>query len=234
MAIEIVPLTEEDIPGTIECIQQAFADDPYFNWVFNSSKFNKKRNIGSLKARCLWGINNALFYVAKETLDQKDKAAAPSSRVLGVSCWMPPQATDVPESWYSWFQSWILSSRQLVNNVRFLGRGGLNTRRYWIWKAVQEEAQKEIWTDPKGYYFCNIVAVSPEAQGKGIGRKLFEVVTTEADEKGMKCYLESSKGHPNVEIYKKMGFEMVREMDCRDGEDVCKLYCMIREPKHKP
>ena len=38
MAIEIIPLTEEDIPGTIECIQQAFADDPYFNWVFDSSK----------------------------------------------------------------------------------------------------------------------------------------------------------------------------------------------------
>lgn len=147
--------------------------------------------------------------------------------MLGVSCWLAPQPTDVPESWYSWFHSWILSFRQLVNNVWFLGRGGLKTRRYWIWKARQEEAQKEIWTDPRGYYFCNIVAVCPDVQGKGIGRKLFEVVTDEADEKGLKCYLESSKGVPNVEIYKKIGFDMVRELDCTDGEDICKVRSTI-------
>lgn len=45
MAIEVVPLTEADIPGAIEVIQQAFADDPYFKWVFDSSKVpTKKRN----------------------------------------------------------------------------------------------------------------------------------------------------------------------------------------------
>lgn len=37
MAIEVVPLTEADIPGAIEVIQRAFADDPYFKWVFDSS-----------------------------------------------------------------------------------------------------------------------------------------------------------------------------------------------------
>lgn len=38
MAVEVVPLTEADIPGAIEVIQWAFADDPYFKWVFDSSK----------------------------------------------------------------------------------------------------------------------------------------------------------------------------------------------------
>jgi hypothetical protein len=38
MAIEVFDLTEADIPGAIEVIQQAFADDPYFKWVFDSSK----------------------------------------------------------------------------------------------------------------------------------------------------------------------------------------------------
>lgn len=37
MAIEIAPLTEAGIPGAIEVIQQAFADDPYFKWVFDES-----------------------------------------------------------------------------------------------------------------------------------------------------------------------------------------------------
>ncbi|KAL1988964.1 hypothetical protein VTN96DRAFT_6953 [Rasamsonia emersonii] len=229
MSVKIVPLTKGDIPGAVECIQQAFADDPYYRWVFNDpSKFNKQRNISSLTARCLWGINNALFFVAKEA--DSTSSDAPS-KVVGVSCWLPPHPPSEPESWYSWFQSWVLSFRQLVNNIRYWGRGGLNTKRYWIWKARQEEVQKEIWTDPRGYYFCNIVAVSPHTQGKGVGRKLFEVVTDRADQEGMKCYLESSKSVPNVEIYRKLGFEVVKKMECEDEGDVCQLYCMVREPK---
>ena len=36
--IQVVPMTEADIPGAIEVIQQAFEDDPYFSWVFDLSK----------------------------------------------------------------------------------------------------------------------------------------------------------------------------------------------------
>jgi hypothetical protein len=38
MAIDVVNLTEADIPEAIEVIQRAFADDPYFKWVFNPAK----------------------------------------------------------------------------------------------------------------------------------------------------------------------------------------------------
>lgn len=37
MTIEVVSLTEADIPGANQVIQQAFADDPYFKWVFDAS-----------------------------------------------------------------------------------------------------------------------------------------------------------------------------------------------------
>ncbi|KAA8651906.1 hypothetical protein EYZ11_007356 [Aspergillus tanneri] len=238
MAIEVVPLTEADIPEAIEVIQQAFEDDPYFKWVFDSANFNKQRNHGSLAARCLWGINNALFYVAKEFIESNGVSSADrrsmasgSSRIVGVSCWLPPHAPSEPESWSSWYQGWVLSFRQGLNNLYHWGRGGLISRRYWIWKEKQGEAQSAIWDDSKGYYFCNIVAVKPDAQGRGIGRKLFEVVTDRADREGVKSYLESSRNVPNVQIYEKMGFEMKMEMECRDGDDICMLYCMVREPK---
>ncbi|KAI9041999.1 GNAT family N-acetyltransferase [Aspergillus affinis] len=231
MAIEVVPLTEADIPGAIEVIQQAFAEDPYFEWVFDAPNFNKQRNHDSLAARCLWGINNALFHVAKETdarvngevVDPTDQNSANtgSSRIVGVSCWLPPHASSEPESWYSWYQGWVLFFRQFMNNLVHWGRGGLISRRYWIWKERQAEAQSAIWDDPKGYYFCNIVAVKPDAQGGGIGRKLFEKVTEQADREGVKSYLESSRNEPNVPIYEKMGFEMKRVMECRDGDDAC-------------
>ncbi|KAF4199306.1 hypothetical protein CNMCM8927_005489 [Aspergillus lentulus] len=63
MAIDILPLTEPDIPDAVVCIQKAFADDPYFRWVFNdSSKFNVHRNAASLSAHFLHGLNtNALI-----------------------------------------------------------------------------------------------------------------------------------------------------------------------------
>ena len=35
MSIEILPLAQADIPGAVECVQQAFADDPYFRWAFD-------------------------------------------------------------------------------------------------------------------------------------------------------------------------------------------------------
>ncbi|KUL86918.1 hypothetical protein ZTR_05337 [Talaromyces verruculosus] len=201
MPIQILPLKQKDIPGVVECIQEGFADDPYHLWVFDGSK---------------------------EVADHQDDGGDGDGRVIGVSCWLAPQPAaqknqTTAQSWYAWYQLQLLSFRQLLTNIRFLGRGGLITKRYWIWKEQQTAAQQEIWTDTeKGYYFCNMVTVRPEAQGRGIGRRLFEVVMDKADREGVKCYLESSKGEPNVRIYEKMGFGLVKEIDCVDGGDVCR------------
>ena len=111
------------------------------------------------------------------------------------------------------------------------GRGGLNVRRYYIWKAAQNEAQSVLWDDPRGYYFCNIVTVLPEAQGKGVGRALMDEVLREADAKGMRCYLESSRRVPNVAIYERFGFELVKSMWCDDDGQKVELFCMMREPR---
>lgn len=110
-----------------------------------------------------------------------------------------------------------------MNNIRFLGRGGLNVSRYWIWKQVQQDAHSTLWTDPRGYYFCNMVAVRSEARGMGVGKRLMEIVMEKADREGMPCYLESSKGHPNITIYQRMGFELIKEIECAEGGDVCKV-----------
>lgn len=91
--------------------------------------------------------------------------------------------------------------------------------------------QKELWTDPRGYYFLNIITVLPSEQGKGIGRALFEEVTKKADTEGIKCYLESSRDQPNTKIYEAMGFHFAKEMNCDDDGVICKLFCMIRDPK---
>jgi GNAT superfamily N-acetyltransferase len=96
-------------------------------------------------------------------------------------------------------------------------------QRYYIWKDAQARAQSELWKDPDGYYFCNIVTVLPSAQGKGIGKRLFHEVTKKADIEGRKCYLESSRDVPNTAIYERLGFRKVKEMDCDDNGVQCKV-----------
>ena len=63
----------------------------------------------------------------------------------------------------------------------------------------------------------------PSAQGKGIGKLLFNVVTERADKEGRRCYLESSKDEPNIRIYERIGFCLVKEMNCDDDGEVCKV-----------
>lgn len=86
---------------------------------------------------------------------------------------------------------------------------------------------KKFWTDARGYYYCNVVAVLPGMHGKGIGRKLVEAVTDQADKEGMKCFLESSKAEPNIKIYERMGFRFVGDLDCDDNGTSCKVSLIL-------
>ncbi|KAF2251871.1 acetyltransferas-like protein [Trematosphaeria pertusa] len=226
MPIQVSRMTEADIDGAIDTIQQAFAEDPYNRWVYpDRSKISLTRNRVSLTLRCRWGIQHGLFHVARDTSNP--------SKILGCAMWLPPHPPSQPQSWSLYLSFWWLWLSQIRMNLWY-GRGGLSTKRYWIWKARQAEAQEELWTSEKGYYFCNIVTVLPEAQGKGVGRALMEEVLKQADKESVWCYLESSREEPNVAIYEKFGFKLVREMDCRDGEGEdgkITLYCMMREPR---
>ena len=175
-------------------------------------------------------MRNALFYVAKDT----EGPAERRNEVLGVSMWMKPRNVHATQRWGEWVDDYVLWFKQGLNLCWYFGRGGLRTDRYWIWKREQAKAQEEIWTDPEGYFFCNIVVVAPEMQGRGVGKMLFEVVTKIADKEGRKCYLESSRDEPNIKIYERIGFNLRKKMVCvsEDGEGArCDLFCMVREPK---
>lgn len=101
MPIQISPLTPTDIPSAVHCIQAAFAEDPYNHWIFHRENFSLARNTHSLSIRCKWGIQHALFHVAKDTSDSEGK-------VLGVACWLPPLNAKEPQTWKSWFGDWWL------------------------------------------------------------------------------------------------------------------------------
>ena len=93
--------------------------------------------------------------------------------------------------------------------------------------------QSKVWTDPRGYYFLNIMVVLPRHQGRGVGRRMMEAVTRgRADPEGLPCYLESSRDEPNVAIYRRLGFAPAAALECRDDDtgDAITLSAMVREP----
>ncbi|CAG9957029.1 unnamed protein product [Clonostachys rosea f. rosea IK726] len=206
MVIKISNLTEADIPGAVAAVQDAFKNDPYNEWVYDHSKFNQQRNATSLGIRMRWGMRNGIFHVAKE--DGSDK-------VLGVAMWLRPQPANSTPTWNDWLEGWRLYFNQVGMNL-YYGRGGLNVKRYYIWKDAQAKVQSEIWDDPRGYYFLNIMVVLPETQGKGVGAAMMKQVTDQADAENMKCYLESSRDDPNIAIYGRWGFKFVKDMICDD------------------
>ena len=73
------------------------------------------------------------------------------------------------------------------------------------------------------------MAVSPEYRRQGIGKRLVQVVTDQADAESMPCYLESSKAVPNIQIYERLGFKLATKLECHDASQKCILYCMVRE-----
>ncbi len=82
------------------------------------AKFNARRNAASLSARCRWGIQNGLFYVAKDEGD---------GRILGVAMWLPPKPVGQKQTWAEWLADWRFWLNQIGVNLWY-GRGGLNVK----------------------------------------------------------------------------------------------------------
>ncbi len=80
-------------------------------------------------------------------------------------------------------------------------------------------------------WYLVYIGTRPGSQGKGYARKLVDFVSAMADKEGRACYLESSN-EVNRKIYRKMGFEVAREIwlqRCPKGN--VGMDVMVREPK---
>ncbi|MBI2765566.1 MAG: GNAT family N-acetyltransferase [Chloroflexi bacterium] len=83
--------------------------------------------------------------------------------------------------------------------------GVANTSRFLRAMSATESFHKTV--DGPHWYLA-AVGARPELQGRGMGSSLVEVGTSQADEAGMPCYLETGT-QSNIDFYAKRGFEIV-------------------------
>lgn len=86
------------------------------------------------------------------------------------------------------------------------------------------------------WYVC-VMAVDPDAQGSGYCGKLMRTVSAMADQRGVKCYLETSS-RKNVAIYERFGYKLTdqRTVSVPDDPDnsapYTDLFAMVRPCGH--
>lgn len=80
---------------------------------------------------------------------------------------------------------------------------------------------------PERHIYLAILAVDPAYQGQGFASKLIRPMLGYLDKHRMPAYLETQTSR-NVEMYRKWGFDLLRDEPMPDSE--LKLYLMLRQP----
>jgi ribosomal protein S18 acetylase RimI-like enzyme len=78
-------------------------------------------------------------------------------------------------------------------------------------------------------WYLVYLGTKPSGRGKGYARQVVEYVTRQADAEGKACYLESSN-IVNRTIYRKLGFEMKKNIYLQRADEHVELDIMVREP----
>ena len=77
------------------------------------------------------------------------------------------------------------------------------------------------------HWHLAFIGADPMQRGKGIGASLLRHMLEHIDGEGLPCYLESSNPR-NLELYRRHGFEVVREIRVGGSPPA---YPMVRPPR---
>lgn len=116
-----------------------------------------------------------------------------------VACWAPPGAWDLGLG---------EQLRLLPGLVRALG-----FRR--LMPAARASARIEQ-ERPARYWYLALVATAAEARGRGLARAVLQPALAEAEGDDIPALLETSN-EGNLGFYRKLGFEVVRELAAAEG-----------------
>jgi ribosomal protein S18 acetylase RimI-like enzyme len=135
--------------------------------------------------------------------------------LVGVACWVVPEDGQI--TYWRLVQTGLLA---------FPARLWLATLRRMCDCESYASGLRERYAPHPHWYLWGL-GVLPSQQGNGVGTALLRMGTTQADEEGLACYLETHKTE-NVAFYARRGFQVAYEGELPgNGPPV---WAMIREP----
>lgn len=180
-------LTKEDIPQAVECLKDAFKDDPLWAEVFKNDPDKNKALSGFFTCPLLYGMKYG-------------KAYATSPEVEGVAVWVPGKHANMT--------MWgMLRCGALPYGAKM---GKETVRSLSIMTKQLGVARKRLMKN-KPYIYLTIIGISSLAQGKGLGSKIMDTIKEECTGKGSNIYLETEK-EENVSFYEKHGFVVLEKI----------------------
>ncbi|MGC9322130.1 MAG: GNAT family N-acetyltransferase [Kosmotogaceae bacterium] len=180
---EPIGISAREHSSAIEILAEAFADDPMVKYVVNEKRGELVRKIYGVMFKAYWDNGNAYF---------------DSSDMNGMILWIDSEENPGLGAWIrSGALKMITFPARSLNRLMKVGRGVLKVHK----ECIQERHLHLIF-----------IAVSPASQGKGIGRQLLRLFTSEADSRGIPCYLET-QNPSNLGFYESFGFSVVKEIE---------------------
>ena len=183
----------------VDTLFQGYSHYPLFNHYFPDPEKKKKH--------LPWLFLKTIVYVRRYGECWCTPGAA------GVACWLSPGNTE------------FTTPRAL------LGGFALMPFRYGLKDFARIDAQESFVSKlhkklmPGRHLYLWVLAVRPEYQGKGLGRRLVESRLAAPDAREIPCFLETHDRR-NVPFYKALGFVLLEEAPVPDSD--LRVYAMAR------
>jgi ribosomal protein S18 acetylase RimI-like enzyme len=199
---EPVPLCVSQISQAAELLARAFHLDPMIGHLFLDATTRPRR-----AARCF-------SVVLRYGLSQGETYRTPSG-LEGVAVWLPPGP--VHPSSGTVFR---LGLQVLLK----LGPAALlHMLRYSDYVGDLRERLL-----PAGHWYLQLLGVSPDCQGRGVGKSLLAPMLARLDRLRLPCGLDTMNSR-NVEIYQRFGFRVVHQGLFPKSN--VPMWLMLREPQ---
>jgi len=193
--------TSSDVPAIRSVLGEAFASDPLFQWLFPEPATR-------LDATAAWLGLFVERYVSRGPIH-----VIIGDAVEAVAVWQPPGETAMPVAVGPPSIGGLLAALLGPDRVDELG-----------------DALRAIGSvrPTRRHSYLQFLAVSPEHQRHGMGRRLVMPGMAAADAEGVGVHLETTNP-ANLDFYRSLGFEVSHEIRLEPGGP--ELWAMWKAPK---
>ena len=184
--VTLRPLGASDITAAIDLAARAFHEDPLFTHLHPDPSTRQRE----------FSIEHRAYMKRIYLPVGLAEGAVVNDELVGMALWLPPDARK------------SLTLREWLCLPAILRSVGLRRTRFML---REYSGFDEVWPTDRSFHYLGLIAVSPDAQGMGVGSALLRAGVERAEKDGVGVYLETGT-QPNLAFYQKHGFDILREI----------------------